>query len=459
MAQRRQLIRKNVALELLICFYLVACCISLVCISKIYPEYHILYNPAGLLSVVAIIVAFASISIFFVFAEFSFGYFVGFYFYTMIAGYLWLNYFSEFNYDHRLTGLSAAASAVAFLLPALFIRAPLKQIWVPSPEAFDRILNVILVLAVAMVAAGAAYNFKFVTLDDDMYAFRETLKYPRILSYLTGIMQSAVLPFAFACLVERKSFWRAGAVLILLLLFFPITLTKLAVFSSAWIVFMALLSEVFEAKIAVVLSLFAPLVVGIILFALFKSGAIPNEAAIPYFTLINLRMIAVPSMAMDYYNEFFSKHDVTHFCQIQLLKPFVFCPYQEPIAIVIYKAFGIGGNFNASLFATEGIASVGATFAPITALGSGLVIALGNRLSSTLPPRFILTSGAILPLVLLNVPLTVTLLTHGATILFLLWYITPRAIFEPQAEQPDCSNVLTDSENRSIWQIGNRADT
>jgi hypothetical protein len=439
--QGRQLIRKCVGLELLICFHLVACCISLVFISKIYPEYHILYNAAGLLSAVAIIAAFASISIFFLFAEFSFGYFVGFYFYTMIAGYLWLNYFSEFNYNHRLTGLSAAASAVAFLLPALFVRAPLGQIWALSPEAFDRLLNVILLLAVAIVAAGAAYNFRFVALDNDTYAFRETLKFPRILSYLMGIMHSTLLPFAFACLVERKSFWRAGAVLTLLLLFFPITLTKLTLFSSAWIVVMALLSKFFEAKIAVVLSLFAPLVVGIILFALFKSGAIPNEAAMPYFTLINFRMIAIPSMAMDYYNEFFSKHDLTYFCQIQVLKPFVLCPYQDPLAMVIYKAFGIGGNFNASLFATEGIASVGPTFAPITALASGLVIALGNRLSATLPPRFVLTSGAILPHVLLNVPLTVSLLTHGAAVLFLLWYITPRVIFGPHGEQPDYSKA------------------
>jgi hypothetical protein len=59
-----------------------------------------------------------------------------------------------------------------------------------------------------------------------------------------------------------------------------------------------------------------------------------------------------------------------------------------------------------------------------------LVIAVGNRLSSGLPPQFILLSGGILPQILLNVPLTTTLLTNGAGILFLLWYVTPRSIFE-----------------------------
>jgi hypothetical protein len=87
------------------------------------------------------------------------------------------------------------------------------------------------------------------------------------------------------------------------------------------------------------------------------------------------------------------------------------------------------GNLNASLFATEGIASVGLVFAPLTALVCGFVIAIGNRASADLPGRFVMISGAMLPQQLLNVPMTTTLLTHGAAILFLLWYMMPRRIF------------------------------
>ena len=435
MIDSRQLIRERIGLLSLICFHIVVCCISLVCISQIYPEYHIFYRSAGLPGAVTVITAFALISFLFVCAEFSFGYLVGFYFYTMVTGYLWLNYFSEFNYNHQLTGFSAAAWAIVFLLPALFIRSPVRQIWILSTSAFDRLLSVILLVAVATVAVGAAYNFRFVVLDNDVYTFRGTLNFPTILNYLIGITSSTLLPFAFACFVERKNLWRAGAVLILLLLFYPIILSKLVFFSPAWLVVMALLSKVFEVRIVVVLSLFVPLAAGVILFVLFKSDVIPDKAAIPYFSLINFRMIAIPSMAMDYYNEFFARHDLTYFCQISLLKPFVSCPYQEQLGIVIYKAFGIGGNFNASLFATEGIASVGAVFAPVAVFVCGLVIALGNRLSAGLPARFILISGAILPHILLNVPLTTTLLTHGAAILFLLWYVTPRTMFKQSASK------------------------
>ena len=425
-----RLIRERVGLQLLLYFHLAACCLSLVFVSKLYPPYHIFYNPDGLPGAVVIIALLALISLLFVFAEFSFGYLVGFYFLTMVTGYMWLNCFSEFDYNHQLTGLSAVASIIAFLLPALFIRSPVRQIWTLSTKTFERLLNAILLLATATVITGAAYNFKLVLLSNDIYAYRDALKFPTLLNYLMATTSGALLPFAFACFVLRKSFWRAGAVLILLLLFYPIVLSKLVFFSPAWIVVMALLSKLFEVKITVVLSLFVPLLIGVILYVLFDSDAIPEKAAIPYFWLVNFRMIAIPSLAMDYYNDFFSRHDLTYFCQIQSLKAFVSCPYQEPLAVVIYKAFGIGGYFNASLFATEGIASVGPVLAPVTVFACGLVVALGNRLSAGLPPRFILISGGILAHIMLNVPLTITLLTHGAALLFLLWYLTPRTIFE-----------------------------
>ena len=100
------------------------------------------------------------------------------------------------------------------------------------------------------------------------------------------------------------------------------------------------------------------------------------------------------------------------------------------------KAYRLG-KFNASLFATEGIASVGLYLAPLAALLCGLVIAIGNRISAGLPPRFVLMSSALLPHTFLNVPFTTAFLTHGAGILFLLWYITPRTMFEPAIEPID----------------------
>ena len=189
----------------------------------------------GLHNALAAVAAFALVSVAFCYASFSFGYVVGFYFYTMISGYLWLNCFTDLNYDHRLSGISAAISAVAFLLPALFIVSPINQIYTMSRRAFDRLLTAILLLAVAVVIAGALYNFRLVGIGD-IYDFRDAMESQAIVNYAIRIASSALLPFAFAGFIARKAHWRAGATLLLLLLIYPVTLSKLTLFAPFWLV-------------------------------------------------------------------------------------------------------------------------------------------------------------------------------------------------------------------------------
>jgi hypothetical protein len=340
----------------------------------------------------------------------------------MIAGYLWLNCFTDLNYDHTLSGLSAAVSAVTFLLPALFLVAPVKQLYTMSLPAFDRLLTVILLLAVAAVSAGALYNFRLVSIEN-IYDFRDTLEAPAIVNYWIAMTSSALLPFAFAGLVVRRAWWRAGAALLLLLIIYPITLSKLALFAPFWLLAVLLLSRLFDIRTAVILSLLAPLLIGLTLHVLF------NAQTALYLSVVNFRLVAIPSTSLDVYNDYFSRHDPTWFCQVAVVRRFTSCLWAEPLWIIMEKAYHLG-NVNASLFATEGVASVGLLFAPVATFGCGLAIALGNRLSAGLPPRFILVSSAVLLPILLNVPLSIVLRTHGLGVLFLLWYITPRMLFE-----------------------------
>ncbi len=291
-----------------------------------------------------------------------------------------------------------------------------------SAPAFDRLLLAILLLAMAAVIAGALYNFRLVGIGN-IYDFRDTMESPAVVNYAIRIASSALLPFAFAGFIARKAHWRAGAALALLLLIYPVTLSKLTLFAPFWLVAMLFLSRVFEVKTAVVMSLLGPVLIGLILHVMFTA-----QTAL-YFSIVNFRLVAIPSNSLDVYNDFFSRHDLTYFCQISVVKRFMSCPYQEPLWTIMEKAYNLG-NLNASLFATEGVASVGLLFAPVAAFACGLVMALGNRLSAGLPPRFILLSSAVLLPILLNVPLSIVLNTHGAALLFLLWYITPRGIFE-----------------------------
>jgi hypothetical protein len=432
---------RPIGLAVLICFHCVICCVSLVYVSYFkFPDYftaatfHIFYDPARLHIAAAVTGLFGTVALLFAYARFSFGYLVGFYLYSMLLSYLWINCFSNLDYDHRLAGLSAAVSAVAFLLPALLVSFPIRQIFVLSTKTLDLVLGLILILAAATIATGAIYNFRWVGLED-IYDYREKLGFPTIISYLTGIMSSALLPFAFAVFIARKKYWMAGTVLVLLLMFYPVVLNKLVFFTPAWLVIFVLLSRFFGSRTAVVLSLLLPVLAGVLIMLPKVDAPLYSYAGQRFFFIANFRTLAVPAAAMDVYSDFFSRHDLTYFCHVSILKPLMSCPYTDQLSIVMERAYKLG-NFNASLFASEGIASVGLLFAPVATFACGLVIALGNGLSAGLPDRFVLISGAVFPHILLNVPLSVASVTHGLAILFLLWYITPRAIFEQDGAAP-----------------------
>jgi len=413
------------SLYALICIHIVICCTSLIQVA--HWQSYMLYEPAWIHYAIAGVLAFSTVSLFFIFGRFSFGYFVGFSLFSMVLGFIWLNSFSKFNYDHRLAGLSAAVSAVLFLLPALLVNTPFKQLFTLSPRGLEHLLKFILVLALGTILVASLYNFRLVSIRQ-IYDFRNELYFPAPIRYLTGIMSTVLLPFACACYLALNRRGWAAVPLILMLLFYPVTLSKFALFSTAWVVILMVLSRIFEPRAATILSILLPMLLGVIMMATYL-----NNYTLYYFGLVNIRMMATPSSAMDIYNDFFSSHPLTWFCQISFLKPLMSCPYQEQLSLVMEKTYQLG-NINASLFATEGIASVGPYLAPLVALACGLVIALGNRASAGLPPGFVLISAALLPQTFLNVPFTTALLTHGTGFLFLLWYIMPRTMFDRKIE-------------------------
>jgi hypothetical protein len=176
-------------------------------------------------------------------------------------------------------------------------------------------------------------------------------------------------------------------------------------------------------RVAVVLSLLVPLLIGLGTIAGISWGVM-NSWMI--FGTINFRMLANPSVSLEHYFEFFHRNPITKFCQISFLKSTTDCPYTDQLGVVLANEYRLG-NMNASLFATEGLASIGPIWMPVAAFVCGLAIAAGSRASAGLPARFILISGAIVPHILLNVPLSTTLLSNGLGLLMLLWHLTPRS--------------------------------
>src|SRR5438067_13803637 len=122
----RQRIQLYLKLVVLLVIHSVVCCASLAYLAP-YHVFHLFYDDRMWMRAFLAVSAFSMASWLFVFCRFSFGYLVGFYMYTMILGYLWISTFSDLKYDHQLAELSAAISAVAFLLPVLLISSPIKQ--------------------------------------------------------------------------------------------------------------------------------------------------------------------------------------------------------------------------------------------------------------------------------------------------------------------------------------------
>src|ERR1700722_9080149 len=143
----------------LLCLDIVTCCVSLAFVATSYADV-IAFDSHHLFAALLIVIPFGFAAIVFTIAPFSFGYFLGFYFYTIILGYLWLIEFSKTSYDHPLAIVSIYLSALTFLAPALFITSRINPRFALRARAFETLLSLIMVVATATVAVGALYNFK-----------------------------------------------------------------------------------------------------------------------------------------------------------------------------------------------------------------------------------------------------------------------------------------------------------
>jgi hypothetical protein len=113
-----------------------------------------------------------------------------------------------------------------------------------------------------------------------------------------------------------------------------------------------------QGMASVVLFIF-PLMLGLLLYlASASSAGHIGELARSAFGYINARMFGVRSIALDYYADFFAANPKTHFCQVNVVRAISGCPYADQLGVVFANRYHVG-NLNASLFATEGIASVG----------------------------------------------------------------------------------------------------
>lgn len=284
----------------------------------------------------------------------------------------------------------------------------------------DACLKIGLGLGVLILLFNLRYGFAVVGVNE-AGQLRSSFVRPTVLNYTTSNLIYTVLPFAFAFYAQRGSRLMAAVSLLLIPCFYPALLNKTVLFAVPWLPFIFLVFRTFDSKQASVISLGIPLVIGLLVHSMELGG---GSFAHALFGYVNERMFAIPSIAIDYYADFFSVNPRTYFCQINIIRLIEGCRYSDQLGVIFQARYGVG-NLNVSLFATEGIGSVGLMLSPIVMFLCGAVLAVGNSCSRDLPAPMMATSSALAFQALLNVPLSTALLTNGVLLLFLLWYICP----------------------------------
>jgi hypothetical protein len=423
-SSKLSLLSSDVWLIVLLIILIVATCFSMtVALHSSAPtDPRFWYSVAVTITLCAFVPLFAK-------ADFSFGYLAGVSFYNMIIGFFWASFFTYERYDHFVARWSAVASLLLFLLPALFQTRPLLRAFTLSPQAMNRVMLVLLLLSAAILAVSATYGYALVGLVQSEQ-LRGTFSRPAILNYLIGWSTGAVLPFAFAYFAWHRRYAMAAVPLLLIWGSYPIALNKSVVFGGFWLIFLFVVFRLFQPKRAAVYSLLIPMLPGLVAYNLIQFGWIAPESTFGYafrfiYGIVNVRMFSYPSLAMNDYSDFFAHRPLTHFCQIRVIRAIYGCPYPLQLGAAISEAFNVG-SMNGSLFATEGIASVGQAWAPLSALACGLIVSLGNSASARLPAPLVATSaGFAVQQALLNAPLSVSLLSNGILVLWILYAISP----------------------------------
>jgi len=410
-------IRRDAILALLFVAFLILNCVSMTAVLHNSTPKDIMFWRA-----VGVTVGIALFIPLFMRARFSFGYLIGFTFYCLIVSFLWLSYFTLGSYNRTEARWSAIGSLLLVLGPLLFQVISLRPRFTLSRQTMNRLLWALLALTVIVIAWNALYGFALVS-TTEADRLRGTILRPTALSYIDGWLVAALLPFAFAWFATQRRYLPAALSIVLIGAFYPVLLNKTVAFAGVWLPFLFILFSLIEARRATVLSLLLPMLAGLVVVLLSYVG-LPNKIYALVFGGVNYRMLAFPAMALDRYIDFFSSHDLTHFCQIGIVRSFTGCPYEFQLGAELSKHFDMG-NLNGSLFATEGIASVGPIFAPLSALVCGLILSIGNSVSAHLPKRLVATSAGVAMQVLVNVPLSASLLSNGLLLLFALWYVTP----------------------------------
>jgi hypothetical protein len=307
--------------------------------------------------------------------------------------------------------------------------APLR-----SERRIVPILGVLTLISVLVLVLTYRENMRLVSFDDiyDLRYEASDIKPGALVEYLISWLSYCFLPFYFTRGILRRNLADIGFGLLGSVLLYAATGAKTAILMPAIIYGLNLL---FGSGKDFLFRLVTVLTVTTFLFV----QLLPDEGALIYMkSILLVRVLAVGGWTMAVYYDYFSNNGFTYYTHIgpvnALTSAYPYGEYSLGQLIGLQYSGTALANFNANFWASDGFAALGLLGVPVVTGALCAVFFAINRVARGYSPRFVVLWLSGFWLALLNVPLSVALLSGGGLItLLMLWFSARRPVLGAQA--------------------------
>lgn len=264
-----------------------------------------------------------------------------------------------------------------------------------------------------LVSFEEVYDLRFETTQINKGAF---------VNYLTAWFSYCFLPFYFTRGILRRSFIDIGVGLAGGLLIYMAMGSKASILMGFIMFGLHLL---FESSKVFLLRLLLTLSVAVLLCI----ALLPDEGPLFFVkSILLIRVLAVGGWTMSTYYEYFTTHGFTYYTHIgpinALTNAYPYGNYSLGQLIGIEYSGSERANFNANFWASDAFAAWGIAGVPIATAALCIIFYVINRASRGYSAEFVVLWLAGFWLALLNVPLSVALLSGGGLLTALLLWVT-----------------------------------
>lgn len=284
--------------------------------------------------------------------------------------------------------------------------------------------GVFLVIGLGLVYAAVANHMTIVSLDKAHEARAETdLSIPE--AYLLVGFSASFGGLLASLGVMFRKYYLAFFALIGFVICYGTLFERSSAITPLWIAYIYLAQRfIFRTStIGYFLTLIAPFAVGVVFLIL--SGANRNSLLYTAFTLANYRLYSIPAIAFNVYYNYFHMHPLTYWSHINVISKFVQFPYEDPLPVLMDKAFHMG-HYNASFIETDGLAAAGPVAIPFVGAVFGFVLLLVNSCMRGLNITLCALVTAAPGIALIDTGMGPALLTNGIGLMAAFLLLAPR---------------------------------